>query len=352
MSIRIGTRTVTAGVPAFVIAELAWAHDGDLAKAVRIARDVAKVGADALSVHVTSLRDYMVPHYGCGDTLSQGKPASSIYDYLERINLSFEAVAELVCEARAAGLALLLMPNDAPSLEVSQSLSPEAYVLAPACFVDEEFVRALGMAGRPVVLRIGGATLGEIERTLGWLREAGAREFLLLHGFQTYPTRLEETNLRVLPVLSRMFDCPVGLADHLDGGDDLALAVPLLALALGAAALEKHITWDRSERGEDFESALDPERFAQFVRLVRAAEAALGTETLPFSADALKYRQISRKRVVAAEEVAAGTVLAPRHLTCKRSEEGAPADERARFIGRRTKVQLGKDAPLTAAALE
>lgn len=204
-----------------------------------------------------------------------------------------------------------------------------------------------------MILRIGGATLGEVERAVNLLTDSGADGLLLLHGFQTYPTRLEETNLRVLPVLGRMFDCPVGLADHLDGSEDLALVVPPLALALGASALEKHITWDREERGEDFESALDPSRFASFVHYVRSAEAALGTDTLPpFSADVLKYRQVSRKRVVAAVDVPAGTVLDARHLACKRSDAGAPANQRTSLIGRRTRAALRKDEPVTPEELD
>jgi sialic acid synthase SpsE len=346
-SVKVGNRLVGHGQPTFVIAELAWAHDGDLGKAVRIARGAARAGADAFSIHVTSLSDYMVRHYGNPGTVSDGKPMSDIYTYLEKINLGAEQVAELARAARNAGLAICLMPNDYPSLRFCESLDPDAYVLAPACFVEEDFVADLGRKRRPVILRIGGSTLGEIERAVNLLRENGVDQLLLLYGFQIYPTRLEETNLRVLPVLRQMFNCPVGLADHLDGSDDLALVIPALALALGASMVEKHITWDRDERGEDFESALDPSRFATFVRYVRSAEVALGVETMPpFSIDVLKYRQVSRKRVVAAEDIPAGTVLEARHLACKRSDEGASADQRAFLIGRRTRTALSKDAPV------
>jgi sialic acid synthase SpsE len=145
----------------------------------------------------------------------------------------------------------------------------------------------------------------------------------------------------------------VGLADHLDGGDDLALVIPLLALALGAVAIEKHITWDRAERGEDFESALDPARFKTFVRYVRAAETALG-EPIPAAQlrAALKYRQVSRKRVVASGDLAAGVILEPRHLACKRSDAGALPDERPSLLGRRTRVTIAADGPITWDQLE
>ncbi|RME64693.1 MAG: hypothetical protein D6790_02895 [Caldilineae bacterium] len=348
----IGERRVGPEAPAFIIAELAWAHDGDLDKAIRIAQGAAAAGADAFSIHVTHLPDYMVRHYGNPDTVSAGKPTSAIYDYLDKINLGFEQVEALVEATRNMGLAVCLMPNDFASLHFCEGLNPDAYVLAPACFVEHDFVEAIGQAGRPVILRIGGATLGEIEGTVNRLRAAGADRLLLLHGFQTYPTRLEETNLRVMPLLSRLFNCPVGLADHLDGGDALAQVIPPLALAVGAVAIEKHITWDRAEQGEDFESALDPAQFATFVRYVRAAQTALGVEAMPpFSADVQKYRQVARKRVVAACDIPAGTVLQPEHLVCKRSDEGASPEERPYLIGQVTAVDLAQDAPVTQAVL-
>lgn len=350
---KVGQRLVDHGEPTFIIAEMAWAHDGSLDKAIRIARGVAEAGADALSIHITSLPDCMVLHYGNPEGVSAGKPASEIYRYLERLNLSPEQVGTLCAETRQAGLALCVMPNDFPSLALARSLGPDAYVLAPACFAEEDFVRALAREGRPVILRIGGATLGEIDRAVWWLRGAGAHELLLLHGFQVYPTPLEETHLRALPMLRQVFGCHVGLADHLDGGGDQALVIPLLALALGAVAIEKHITWDRAERGEDFEAALDPVRFKTFVRYVRAAEAALGEATMPLlSPDVLKYRQVSRKRVVASGDLPAGTVLEPRHLACKRSDAGALPDERPSLLGCRTRVAIPADGPITWDQLE
>lgn len=353
MDFHIGSHPIRDEGPAFVIAELAWAHDGSVEKAVKIGRGASEAGANAFSIHLTSMPSYMVRNYRNPSAASGGKKATALYDYLESINLPSPATRELVAAVRGTSMALCVMPDDFPSLEFGESLRPDAYVLSAACFVEEDFIQAMGRLGRPIILRVGGATLGEIERAVCLLRESGSAKLLLLHGFQRYPTKLGETNLRFLPLLRQAFRCHVGLADHLDGGDDLALVIPSIALALGAVAIEKHITWDRAERGEDFESALDPQAFATFVRYVRAAEAALGGAGVPpFTEDVLTYRQVSRKRVIAAEDMPAGTILEGRHLVCKRSDEGALPNERAYLIGRRTRVALAKDAPLTFAALE
>ncbi len=350
---RIGRATIGPGNPCFIIAEMAWAHDGSADKATRIARGAARAGADAISIHVTSLPDYMVPQYGNAGTVSAGKPANAIYDYLRSINLDRPAITALAAASREAGLAVCLMPNDLPSLEFARSLEPDALVLSPACFVEDEFVAALAASGVPIVLRIGGATLGEIERTVERLRAGGTRDLLLLHGFQTYPTRLEEAQLRAVGPLERLFGCAVGLADHIDGGDPIAITIPALAIATGAVALEKHITWDREQRGEDFESALDPTQFAAFVRYVRQAETALGSERMPpFSGDVLRYRQVVRKRVVAAADLPAGTRIEPHHLACRRSDEGASPGERESLVGRRLRTPVARNHPITLSILE
>lgn len=351
--VRIGTRLLSDDAPALVIAELAWAHDGSPEKAARIAEAARAAGAEAFSIHITSMPDYMVRQYAAEGSVSAGKPAESVYLYLERLNPSPADVRTLCARVRSLGMSLVLMPNDLPSLALAREIGPDALVLAPACLEEEEFVRALAAAGSPVILRVGGATEKEIERAIGWLGGESRQDLLLLHGLQTYPTPIEEAHLRAIPALRERFGRPVGLADHIDGGDDLALSIPLLARAMGAVVFEKHITWNRAERGEDFEAALDPGRFAAFVRNLRAAEAALGAPGLPRETPATeRYRAVSRKRVVAARAIPAGKVIGPEDLACRRSPSGASPVDRARLVGRRARAEIPAEAPITADLLE
>lgn len=351
---KIGSRNIRedGSAPAFIIAEMAWAHDGSVEKAIRIAQGAAQAGADAISIHLTSLPHYMVRHYGNVGTVSAGKP-SQIYDYLEKINPSVEDYLQVAAATKEGGLALCVMPNDFPSLEASERLSPDAYVLSAACFLEENFIRAIGGKGKPVILRMGGATLEETEKAILWLEEVGAKNILLLHGFQVYPTAIEELHLRAIATLRTIFGHPVGLADHIDGGDELALVLPSMALAFGAAAIEKHITWDRLEKGEDFESALDPAAFKKMVGYIRAAQKALGQSAFPpLTPAALKYRQVSRKRLVAAADIPAGTVLKSEHMISKRSDHGASPQDSALILGRQLRKPIKKDEPLDLEAIK
>ena len=308
----------------YIIAEMAYSHDGSVELANQIVRNAADAGADAISIHITHMPTYMVKHYRTGKgRVSAGKEIKPLYQYLVEISPSFEDWKKVVKEARKVGLDLIIMPNDLPSLEFSKEFSPEAYVLSAACFEEYDFIRVVGRCKRPVYLRVGGAMLGEIEKVIHLLRDEGNEKITLLYGYQNYPTGIEDSNLKFLSVLKQAFQLPVGLADHLDADDDFATIVPLLAMVLDISCIEKHMTHDRSKKGEDFESALDKDEFKLMVERVRKAEKALKDVLLFELTEASSaYRQNIRKRVVAAKKIKAGEVITRDKIICKRSDEG------------------------------
>ncbi|MHA1482923.1 MAG: N-acetylneuraminate synthase family protein, partial [Candidatus Heimdallarchaeaceae archaeon] len=176
----------------------------------------------------------------------------------------------------------------------------------------------------------------------------GNDQIMLMHGFQSYPTKLEDVHLKFIPTLEKLFDFQMGFADHTDGGSDMALMVPLLALPFGITFLEKHITHDREKKCEDFESALNPDDFNKFVSYVREAEKTLGKSSMrEFSKDELEYRKVSKKRVVANEDIKEDEKITRDKITFKRANEGLYAGEVEKIIGRVAKEEIKKDEPLT-----
>jgi N,N'-diacetyllegionaminate synthase len=333
-----------------IIAEMAWAHDGSLEKALKILEGAKQAGADAIGIHITCLEDYMVPHYGNGTgKVSAGKEHLEIYQYLDTINLSFDEWLRFKEEAEKKNLSLCVMPNDHKSLLfASEKLNPAYYVISAASFVEKTLIQAIAKQNKPTLFRIGGATLAEIEEAIACFQKLSGAPIALLHGFQNYPTPLENLHIRQLKTLKNLFGLPVGLADHIDGSSPLALSIPLLAVAYGAEFIEKHITFDRNEKGEDFESALDPSQFKLFVELVRAAEIALGdAHWKELSESAIRYRNISRKKIVAANHILENTLLSHEDVTFKRSDVGLTADEIGNIVGRRVNKTLNPNDAVT-----
>jgi sialic acid synthase SpsE len=348
-AVRIGGRKIGDSYPAFIIAEMAWSHDGSVENAKKIIDAAADARADAVCFHITSMEDYMVPQYRTGKgRVSAGKETLPIYKYLSRINLAPAAWAELFPHAKKNRLLICTMCNDLPSIGLASDLKTDAYVVSPASLAEEDLVREVANKGKPVFLRMGGATMEEVERAISWIKEGGNEDIVLVYGFQSYPTKLEDMHLKFIPTLKQKFQVPIGFADHTDGGSDLALVIPLAALAFGANVIEKHLTHDRSLKGEDFESALDPPVFKKFVDDLREIEKAFGSPYIrPLSKAELEYREIARKRTVAARDIEKGEKITRDKLAFKRSDEGIFPNEIGRVLGKAVLKRINKNDPIT-----
>ena len=99
----------------------------------------------------------------------------------------------------------------------------------------------------------------------------GDDALILLHCTSTYPSAVEELNLKVILRLLEQFDVPVGYSGH-----EVGLATTVAAVALGARLVERHLTLDRAMWGSDQASSVEPQGFARLVKDIRAIERALG----------------------------------------------------------------------------
>lgn len=350
MSITIGQRGIGDGHPTLVVAETAWAHDGSPDKARIMIDAAADAEADAINFHLTRIPDYMVTYYGSGEgRVSAGHATSKVFEYLQSISLQDEDMRTLVSHAKARGLLVSTMCNDWPSFRFAMSdLDPDMLMIHPSCVGERAFLKAMLATGKPMVIYVGGLTLAEIETAVALARETGNERVILQHGFQSYPTAIEDNNLRYINTLKALFGLPVAFGDHTDGDDPMAMIVPLLGVAQGADVIEKHITYDRAAKGEDFESALGPDGFKRFVAELRQAEAALGASTWrPLSAREIQYRSVVRKRAVANGPIAAGTPVTADNVVYKRCEEGFFPEDLEPLYGRAAAVDLADETPIT-----
>jgi len=95
---------------------------------------------------------------------------------------------------------------------------------------------------------------------------------VILHATSTYPLPPEEANLRMITSLRERYQgVPIGYSGHERG-----LQISLGAVALGAVAVERHITLDRTMWGSDHAASLEPVGFEHLVRDIRVLGEAMG----------------------------------------------------------------------------
>jgi sialic acid synthase SpsE len=239
------------------------------------------------------------------------------------------------------GVGFLSTPFDEEDADFLEGLGIEAWKVASGGLVEPSLLRRLAATGKPLLLSTGMATLAEVDHALGVVRDAGAPPLVLLQCHTDYPSAVDRANLRAMRAMSDRFDVPVGYSDHTVG-----TVAAVVAVALGAVLIEKHFTLDRSLPGPDQAASADPEAFAELVRSVRQAEAALGESSKSPTPEERANLPHVRRGIVAVADIPAGAVLSRPMLGLRRPLEGLPAKALEDMIGRVTASAVSAGTPL------
>jgi N,N'-diacetyllegionaminate synthase len=338
--ITLGNRQVGEGQPCFVLAEVASAHGGSVDHALKMLEAAFKMGADGIKFQLFRSELLVVRRH----------PGRKDFDQIE---LTEKEWRKVLTEAKGSGLALLVEAFDAPSVALAAEMGADAFKVHTTDMENPIFIRGVGEAGRPVLFATGGVPEEAVHEALDLV---GACPVGLLHGFQTFPTPIEEIRYRDLAAWKERYRVPIGFLDHTDGGSAFALVAPSLAVAYGADLVEKHFTLDRSEKGYDYQSSLSPEDFYRMVELLRQAERAGGDGAPAESEGAKRYHRMMARSIVAGGLVPRGEVLTAEMLAFKRTdtrfEPGFPPRDAHRVIGRRATRPIQADEVIREEMLE
>jgi N-acetylneuraminate synthase len=268
MTVRIGSRVIGGGHPAYVIAEIGLNHNGDVELAKQLIDVAAEAGADAVKFQKRT-PEIATPEHMRDMPRETPWGTMTYLEYRHRVEFGREEYVAIGDYATLRGLDWFASPWDVPSVEFLEDLNVVAHKVASACLTDGELLEALRASGKPIILSTGMSTMEQIDRAIGIL---GTENLVLMHATSTYPMEPDEANLRMIRVLSDRYPgVPVGYSGHERG-----LQISLAAVAMGAQAVERHITLDRTMWGSDHAASLEPTGLKNLVRDIRIIESAFG----------------------------------------------------------------------------
>jgi len=329
--IKIAGKSIGKGNPAYVIAEMACAHNGNFQDAKDLIKASKEAGADA-----TQLQFFNMGHVVT--------PVNDLYPTLDKIAFSEEEWTELNNYAREIGIDVWACTYDTPSVQLAVKLKVDGIKLNSADLSNPEVVEAVAASGIPFTLGTGASTLDEIRAGLKTATSNGAKSVVLMHGVQNFPTQIEDLNISRIQLLQDEFNIPVGYHDHVDGENQFGKMVDLIAVGLGANVIEKHIALDRSKKGLDYQAALEPAEFKKLVSDLKLAHTAYGDkEPKPFTESELKYRKFQKKSIIAKRDLKEGEVLQRKDIFFSRNNEvGIPPTEFPKMEGKKLKRDISQ----------
>lgn len=265
-TVNINGRQIGPGKPCFVIAEIGINHNGDLEITKNLIKASKDSGAEAVKFQKRTVDVVYSPEELARE---RENPFGTTNGELKHgLEFGVDEYTAIDAYCREIGIMWTASCWDEGSVDFMEQFQPPFYKIASASLTDDNLLKHHRATGRPIILSTGMSSQEEIDHAVEVL---GKENLIVLHCTSTYPSKPEELNLSVIPVLIERYGVPIGYSGH-----EVGLQTTVAACTLGACVAERHITLDRSMWGSDQAASIEPPGFARMVRDIRTVEAAMG----------------------------------------------------------------------------
>lgn len=265
-TVTIGGHIIGDGQPCFIIAEIGINHNGSVELAKKMIDIAVTTGCDAVkfqkrTVDVVYTKEELA------------KERKSVFgntngDLKRGLEFGEKEYKEIDKYCKEKNILWFASCWDEGSVDFIEKFNPPCYKIASASLTDDNLLKHTRSKGKPIILSTGMSTMEEIRHAVSIL---GEDNLVVMHCTSTYPSNADEMNLMVIPELKKEFPCPIGYSGHERG-----ITPSVLAVALGASVVERHITTDRTNWGSDQAASLETAGLYHMVRDIRQTPIILG----------------------------------------------------------------------------
>lgn len=264
--VKIADKIVGDGYPCFIIAEIGINHNGSVNFAKKMIDIAIATGCDAVKFQKRTVDVVYTKEELAKDRKSVfGDTNGDLKRGLEFGVNEYKIIDEYCKEKDIIWFASCW---DEGSVDFMEQFDIPCYKVASASLTDDNLLKHTKSKGKPILLSTGMSSMEEIRHAVSVL---GEDNLIIYHCTSTYPSNTEEMNLRVIETFKKEFSCPIGYSGHERG-----VTPSILAVALGANSVERHITLDRTNWGSDQAASLEMAGLYHMVRDIRQTPLLLG----------------------------------------------------------------------------
>ena len=330
-----------------IIAEAGVNHNGDINLAEKLIDAAADAGADYIKFQTfkTELNISRTARKARYQLENTGRSDETQFEMVKKLELSYDSFRGLRKYCQSRKIEFLSTGFDLPSIDFLDELGQPFFKIPSGEITNKPYLEYLAGKGKPVVMSTGMANVEEVRAAFNLLLENGLsiQDITILHCNTEYPTPMQDVNLRAMLSIRDELGVRVGYSDH-----TLGIEIPIAAVAMGAAVIEKHFTLDRNLPGPDHKASLEPVELKQMIRSIRNVELALAGNGIKEPSKSEKPNiPIARKSIHLNEKLKAGTILSGKHLVMKRPGTGISPMDIDKVLGKELAITLDADTMLS-----
>ena len=252
----------------YIIAEIGINHNGSLKTAKELIDVASDIGCDAVKFQKRTI-DVVYSE----KTLNQYRESpwgKTQREQKEGLEFSLQDYDEINNYCKSKNLDWFASSWDEESQKIMRKYNFPFNKIASAMSVNKSFVELVASEIKPTFVSTGMMEIDDIDQVVDIFRKHKC-PLMLMHTVSTYPSKIENLNLKCINVLQERYKLPVGYSGH-----EVSVSPSIIAASLGAGAIERHITLDRSMYGSDQSASLEPVGFRKLNEVLRSLPGIIG----------------------------------------------------------------------------
>lgn len=324
----------------YIIAEVGPNHLGSLLFAKQYIKVLSKTGVNAIKFQIGIPQEhYSLDSFFPKYQINQYPKNYKLFDVVKKRLLKFKEHKELYKECKKHNIDYLCSAFDLKSLKfLNKNFKLKYFKIPSSEILSIDQLDYVSKVNRDIILSTGMANEDEINFAINRIRKKSKNKIILLHCVSSYPTKIKHLNLNYLKKIYQRFNCDVGFSDHSKNNLSAVIAV-----ALGAKIIEKHVTFNNNLDGPDHLASLNVEDFQAFVKSIRETEVILGKEKKIISYNELEVKKSLRKSCVAAKNLIKGKIISQKDIVIRRPGTGLSPILIEKIIGKKIKKNVKKN---------
>lgn len=253
----------------FIIAEIGINHNGDLNIAKKLIEGAVLAGVDAVKFQKRT-PELCVPEAQKSVIRETPWGKMTYLEYKHKLEFGKEEYDEIDRYCKEKGIIWFASAWDTESQLFLRQYNLKHNKIASAMLTNKELLNMVAEERKPTFVSTGMSTMEEIEQAVDIFEKRNC-PICLMHCNSSYPAKTSDLNLNLIKTLREKFNVDVGYSGH-----EFGLTPTYIAVALGAVAVERHITLDRTMWGSDQVASVEIPGLLKMVRQIRSIQTAFG----------------------------------------------------------------------------
>lgn len=252
----------------FIIAEIGINHNGDINLAKELMKQAKDAGCDAVKFQKRTIDIVYTESF-----LKEKRESpwgSTQREQKEGLEFNENEYRQIDSYSKELDILWFASAWDIPSQDFLKEFDLPYNKIASAMITNLDFVEHVAKEQKHTFVSTGMTSLEDIDIAVDIFKKYDC-PITIMHTNSEYPSPEENLNLSIIQTLQKRYNVPVGYSGH-----ETSVSPSVIAASIGAVAIERHITIDRSSYGSDQSASLEITGLRNLVDIIRKVPIVLG----------------------------------------------------------------------------